>query len=198
MWRRRQQGDSEVVDGLVEELASLREVHTPPALVARVMGDITDRPAPSLLAWFQRPLRIVLRISPLGILGGTLSLALAGAMVVSTGRYPIPMTINGAEVPVAAGPATTPAKVLVRFAYKAAGARRVAVAGSFNNWDPADTFLTSANGGDLFTGTVALPAGEQEYMLVVDGKFVTDPNADEYRLDEFGGQNAVLRLAPTR
>jgi hypothetical protein len=196
MWRRPRHGDSEVVDGIVEELASLREVHTPPALVARVMGDITDRPAPSLLSWFQRPLRIVLRISPLGILGGTLSLALAGAMVVSTGRYPIPMTINGAETPAAA--TTTAAKVLVRFAYKAAGARRVAVAGSFNNWDPADTFLTSANGSDLFTGMVALPAGEQEYMFVVDGKFVTDPNADEYRLDEFGGQNAVLRLAPAR
>ncbi|HXI59907.1 MAG TPA: glycogen-binding domain-containing protein [Polyangia bacterium] len=198
MWRRSQQGDSEVVDGLVEELGSLRDVHTPPALVARVMGDLTDRPAPSLLAWFQRPLRIVLRISPLGILGGTFSLALAGAMVVSTGRYPIPMTINGAEVPVGATSATTPAKVLVRFSYKPAGARRVAVAGSFNNWDPADIFLTSVNGGDLFTGTVALPAGEQEYMFVVDGNFVTDPNADEYRLDEFGGQNAVLRLAPAR
>ena len=74
----------------------------------------------------------------------------------------------------------------------------MAVAGSFNNWDPADIFLTSVNGGDLFTGTVALPAGEQEYMFVVDGNFVTDPNADEYRLDEFGGQNAVLRLAPAR
>ncbi len=198
MWRRPDHRNSEIVDGIVEELVSLRDVHTPPALVARVMGELTDRPAPSLLAWLQRPLRIVLRISPLGILGGTVALALTGAMVVSTSRYPIPMTITSAEGPAATAAVPAPPKILVRFAFKAAGAGQVALAGSFNNWDPADTFMTSTGGGDLFTATVALPPGEHEYVFVVDGKFVADPTADEYCLDDFGAQNAVLRLPPAR
>ncbi|HEY2899148.1 MAG TPA: glycogen-binding domain-containing protein [Polyangia bacterium] len=208
MWRRSSPASSEIVDGIVEELASLRtDVHTPPAMVARVMGEIEARPSLSLLAWLQRPLRIVFRVSPMGMVGGTVGLALAGALLVSTGRYPIPMSIASNDVPapalasasmsatVLAPPASGAApKVLVRFALRAKDARRVAVAGTFNNWNAADAVLTSSNGGGVFTGTLALPPGDHEYMFVVDGRFVSDPNADEYRPDGFGNLNALLRL----
>jgi hypothetical protein len=42
--------------------------------------------------------------------------------------------------------------------------------------------------------TVTLPPGMYEYMFVVDGKWITDPAADERRDDGFGRQNALLRI----
>jgi 1,4-alpha-glucan branching enzyme len=106
---------------------------------------------------------------------------------------PAPPSISAA---LSAAPASSapPARVLVRFALRAKDARRVAVAGTFNNWNATDAVLASSNGGGVFTGTFALPPGDHEYMFVVDGRFVTDPNAGEYRPDGFGNLNALLRL----
>jgi len=42
--------------------------------------------------------------------------------------------------------------------------------------------------------SVALPPGDHEYMFVVDGRFVPDPEAAERRPDGFGNENTILRL----
>ncbi|HVR63508.1 MAG TPA: glycogen-binding domain-containing protein [Polyangia bacterium] len=192
--------DAEVVEGIVEELASLREVATPPAMVARVMTSVADRPVPDLLAWLHRPMRIVVRVSPIGILALVAGVALAAAMLLSSRSYPIPMSIEAREPatlrPSRAGGEITarPGAVRVRFALRAPMARRVAVAGSFNGWSQTETILTDDTGRGLYAGTVALPPGEHEYMFVVDGKFVTDPDAVEQRPDGFGMTNALLRI----
>jgi Glycogen recognition site of AMP-activated protein kinase len=192
--------DAEVVEGIVDELASLREVATPPAMVARVMTSVSDRPMPDLLAWLYRPMRIVVRISPIGILALIAGVALAAAMLLSSRRYPIPMSIETrgpASIRLArAGgePAAQPATVRVRFVLRAPRARRVAVAGTFNSWSQTETVLTDEAGRGLFSGTVALLPGEHEYMFVVDGRFVGDPDAVEQRPDGFGLTNALLRI----
>lgn len=190
---------AEVVDGIIDELAALREVPTPSAMVARVMNEVSDRPTPDLLAWFHRPMRIELRLSPLGILALVAGVTLVSALLLSTRRVPIPMSI-APRASMAVAPArgwTRPApapEVLVRFALRAPGARRVAVAGSFNDWNAGAAILSDGGGTGLFSATVSLPPGEHEYMFVVDGRFVTDPAADEHRPDGFGNTNAVLRI----
>jgi hypothetical protein len=64
----------EVSEDPVLGLANLRDVAPPPALVARVMTRVADPVTPTLAQWLTRPLKIELRISPLGIL------ALAGLL----------------------------------------------------------------------------------------------------------------------
>jgi hypothetical protein len=72
----------EVPEEPVFGLSSLRDVAPPPALVARVMTRVSDE-QPTLAQWLTRPIRIVLRISPLGIIAISALLALGLALFVA-------------------------------------------------------------------------------------------------------------------
>ncbi len=72
-------------------------------------------------------------------------------------------------------------------------AKSVAVAGSFNNWKPETTPLAPAGNGRWVTGLQVAP-GRHEYLFVVDGQWVTDPNARETVGNPFGGKNSVLTV----
>jgi hypothetical protein len=58
----------EVAEEPVSELARLRDIAPPPALVARVMTTVSDPATPSLWQWLWRPVRVELQVSPLGLL----------------------------------------------------------------------------------------------------------------------------------
>jgi 1,4-alpha-glucan branching enzyme len=109
---------------------------------------------------------------------------------VSAGPRAVP-TVAVAVAPAAVVPDKP---VRVRFQLQARGARRVALAGSFNQWRPDDIVLDRSSGDGVFVGTLELPPGDYEYMFVVDGKWMTDPAAGERRDDGFGRQNSLLRL----
>lgn len=84
--------------------------------------------------------------------------------------------------------------VPVKLVYHSETARSVAVAGSFNDWDPATTAMERVEGG-LFRATIFLERGRHEYMFVVDGeRWVTDVSATTWQDDGFGNRNAVLEL----
>jgi 1,4-alpha-glucan branching enzyme len=70
-------------------------------------------------------------------------------------------------------------------------ARRVCVAGSFNDWRPAVTPMIPMGRGWWVKG-LALPPGRYEYRLVVDGQWLPDPNAAEATSTPDGGVNSVL------
>jgi hypothetical protein len=57
----------EVVEEPVPDLAYLRDIDPPPALVARVMTRVADPVTPTVWQWLWRPVRIELRVSPMGI-----------------------------------------------------------------------------------------------------------------------------------
>ncbi len=80
----------------------------------------------------------------------------------------------------------------VEFKVRASGAQSVAVAGSFNDWDVKKTPL--AKSGDWWKATLALPRGRYEYRFVVDGKWLSDPNAKASVANVFGDTNSVLTL----
>jgi hypothetical protein len=181
-------------DGPIPGLSSLREVTPPPSLVPAVMRRVAEPQPVTFWSWLRKPRRLELRLSPLGAVASALAGASMLAVLVygwgarDAGRFVV-------EVPAAPTTAEVVAPtVVVRFNLVAQGARSVAVAGDFNNWDPSGTQLVKQDGNGTFSGTVRLPPGTHEYMFVVDGQWITDPAAAELRPDGFGRTNAVLRL----
>ena len=84
-------------------------------------------------------------------------------------------------------------RVVCEFQFRAPDAREVCLAGDFNQWTVCETRLTRV-GEDLWTVSMELPRGRHEYMFVVDGRWVTDPDAVTTTDDGFGNRNAVLSL----
>jgi len=91
-------------------------------------------------------------------------------------------------------PTRAPAAVTVRFVLFAPEAQQVALAGTFNQWDPAATPLVRTGAPGVWTATLTLPAGQHQYAFVVDGaRWVADPGAPAVD-DGFGRRNSVLSL----
>lgn len=74
------------------------------------------------------------------------------------------------------------------------GAKQVYVAGTFNEWKPERTPLVTRGDG-RWVGDLAIKPGRYEYLFVVDGQWVPDPNAKESVQNPFGGLNSVLVAA---
>ena len=70
-------------------------------------------------------------------------------------------------------------------------AKKVCVAGTFNEWKPERTPLKPAGNG-RWIGDLAVDPGKYEYLFVVDGQWLPDPNAKESVQNPFGGRNSVL------
>lgn len=147
----------------------------------RVMAKIRRRPRPrpaGLRAWLLEPREIRLRAP-------TWALATAALLLLAVGVWSV-RTVAG---PARAGLSDS---VYVRFVLYAPQANRVALAGSFNQWQPSRAPLVPAGATGLWTTTVALPAGQHLYAFVVDGsQWVPDPAAPSVN-DGFGHQNSVL------
>src|SRR5689334_23098382 len=74
------------------------------------------------------------------------------------------------------------------------GARQVCVAGSFNEWKPEQAPLVSMGNG-RWVGNLSVSPGRYEYLFVVDGQWLPDPNAKESVQNPFGGVNSVLMVS---
>lgn len=102
--------------------------------------------------------------------------------------------------PGAASPLATPAgpeSIYVKFVLTAPSAQRVALAGTFNSWDPNATPLTRGEAG-TWVVTIPLTAGQHQYAFIVDGqRWVPDPAAPKVD-DGFGRKNSVVSVSATR
>lgn len=105
----------------------------------------------------------------------------------------LPVLIPDHFIPVAAPAA--PVAVASPFTYIDRHAKSVAVVGSFNDWDATKDVLTLTS-DSVWTGTVPLMPGRYEYQLVVDGKWIADPGAQQTAASEFGAANSVLIVSP--
>ena len=88
---------------------------------------------------------------------------------------------------------TSPQLVTVRFEFTDPTAATVGVAGTFNDWHP-DAKAMHSSGNGLWFKETALPPGNYEYCLVVDGRWMHDPLAKETVPNPFGGRNSVLKV----
>ncbi len=78
----------------------------------------------------------------------------------------------------------------VPFEFVASDAKKVFVAGDFNNWDPKSNLMKKDKKG-VWTATVSLKPGRYEYRFLVDGNWVNDPACCDCVPNEFGSQNCV-------
>ncbi|MBK9118291.1 MAG: hypothetical protein IPM18_01640 [Phycisphaerales bacterium] len=75
------------------------------------------------------------------------------------------------------------------------GPRQVALAGTFNGWNPAATPFTGPDGNGRWSATIELPSGPHFYKFVVNGTdWRPDPENADGEPDGHGGRNSALRL----
>jgi hypothetical protein len=157
-----------------------RPVTLPAAVDARVMAAVRGRAeARSLWRRLVAPREVRLRVRPWTLAP---ALAAAAALALLLGR-PTPAPVAGTAV-------------TVRLVLFAPAAQRVAVAGTFNHWDPAATPLVRTAAPGVWAATLTLPAGQHQYAFVIDGaRWLPDPAAPAVD-DGFGGgrRNSVLAL----
>jgi hypothetical protein len=79
------------------------------------------------------------------------------------------------------------------FYYHDHHARRVTVAGSFNNWQPQQFDFQRDNNG-LWTAEIPMPpAGQYSYKFIVDeGRWIDDPENPLREPDGYNGLNSRL------
>ena len=73
------------------------------------------------------------------------------------------------------------------------GARKVCVAGTFNDWNPQRTPLERNADGE-WEIALSLAPGEYEYRFVADDQWMDDPLSCRNVANPFGGVNAVLHV----
>jgi hypothetical protein len=173
--------------------AHLRAVPAPD-LAARVMAALPAQ-APAVPAWRKaaewlwnpRPVRLTFRPA----------YAFAGAAFAAVAAIVVPTLDRGdSAAPLAVtAPKTAAPVVYVQFRLESAQARRVALAGTFTDWQP--TLQLQQKEPGVWTALVPLQPGVHDYVFVVDGeRWVPDPNAPQQVDDSFGGTNSRISLPP--
>ena len=95
---------------------------------------------------------------------------------------------NTAHTHAAAQPLTA-----IRFEFNHPTAKHVALAGTFNDWNPESKSMHPSGHGHWLKETPLAP-GTYQYCLVVDGHWMPDPNATESVPNPYGGRNSVLTV----
>ncbi|MBA7673068.1 1,4-alpha-glucan branching enzyme GlgB [subsurface metagenome] len=73
-------------------------------------------------------------------------------------------------------------------------ARKVQIAGDFNNWQPEKTEMQKIGDSGVWQTKLSLPPGKHQYRLVVDGQWQQDPYNERTELNPFGGFNSVIEV----
>ncbi len=71
-------------------------------------------------------------------------------------------------------------------------AELVQIKGEFNAWNPNNTILEKD--GDTFNTSVLLNPGQYQYLFVVDGKEIRDPNNPDSVDNGMGGWNSIVKI----
>lgn len=120
--------------------------------------------------------------------------AIAGFVIRGTMTSPSPTRV------VAATPVTTAAfsaerasePIVEQFVFKAPQAKRVALIGDFNRWDPSAKPMTRSPDGELWAVSVPIMPGRHVYAFMVDDSiFVVDPRAPKARDPDLGAEGSV-------
>jgi chromosome partitioning protein len=82
----------------------------------------------------------------------------------------------------------------VIFAARFSDAKKVLIAGDFNNWSPMSTPMINRGQPGEFWMCLPLRPGRYRYRFVVDGKWMTDPNNNYVETNQFGELNNVIEV----
>jgi len=162
------------------------------AVDAQVMAAVRHHaksPARRIWRWVAAPreVELRLRVRPWALWGGALAAAAGVTLLLTRAAAPVPSGAVATHV-------AARNVVFVRFVLYAPGAKRVTVAGTFNQWDQTAAPLVPAGTDGVWTTTLALPVGQHQYAFVVDGRrWVADPAAPAVD-DGFGRRNSVVAV----
>lgn len=81
----------------------------------------------------------------------------------------------------------------IEFSLKAPEAKKVYLAGEFNDWSPTATPMKKGKDG-IWRVTLKLKTGKYEYKFVVDQVWMEDPVNPDKVPDPYGGYNSVLTV----
>ena len=73
-------------------------------------------------------------------------------------------------------------------------AETVAIAGDFNNWQPATAPMQRVGETGVWQTKMKLPHGTYRYRLVVDGQWQQDPYNERSELNPYGEYNSILEV----
>jgi hypothetical protein len=107
---------------------------------------------------------------------------------------PAPAPVANAPKPVAPSAPEKPRTSHVSLELVRPEAKKVCVAGSFNGWKP-DSLPLVRQGNGHWVGDLTVNPGKYEYLFVVDGQWMPDPNAKESVQNPFGGKNSILTVS---
>ena len=82
---------------------------------------------------------------------------------------------------------------VVSFVFPAPAARRVSLAGDFNNWDLEDMPMYKGSNGVWYLSVLLTP-GTHEYRFFADGVWRDDPAAEQKIANVMGSENCVKRV----
>lgn len=160
----------------------------------REHGGGLRRRALGVLAWLTRP---SVALSPAHLAVVVVAVAFGVRIfwprneptyIAGAGTPPAPSPVVATVVATSASPDGTHE---VRFVFVCDSAKRVAVAGDFNDWDPRATPLRRV--GDVWSAVLRVAPGRHLYAFVVnDSTWVTDVTAPRAPETEFGGESSVL------
>ena len=81
------------------------------------------------------------------------------------------------------------------FAVEAEPQSEVAVAGTFNDWQPLPLAFKGSDEDAKFMKMIYLPAGKYEYKFLIDGIWSIDPNCPSWSPNEHGSLNSVVDVS---
>jgi chromosome partitioning protein len=82
----------------------------------------------------------------------------------------------------------------VIFSARFEAAKRVLIAGDFNNWMPESTPMVKNATPGKWTMSLPLRPGRYRYRFMVDGEWVTDPNNKYVEANQFGELNNIVEV----
>jgi AMP-activated protein kinase-like protein len=197
-----------------------RDVPVRPAWRARLLDEISRAPKPTANADLDDRFEDVVEIHPhakarrrsitlrpitglaaavlLVALGAGVTYAVLSSRAQSNDRLASrPDTGPTTAVPTTSG-ASTDNREVVHFELAAPRASRVALVGSFNEWNPVATPLTRDAATGKWVVSLRLPPGRHVYAFVVDGDVTADPAAPRAADDDFGSTNSVVLVSSPR
>lgn len=83
---------------------------------------------------------------------------------------------------------------LIKFTFKALGAKSVYVTGSFNDWSLEDQCRMRETSGGQWEVNIPLKSGLHKYQFIVDGVWKEDPNNMRKERNTFGDINSLIEV----
>jgi hypothetical protein len=105
---------------------------------------------------------------------------------------PARVATTTAIAPVAYSTESAVVPIIEQFVFKAPTARRVAVIGDFNRWDPSVAPMARSSDGELWSRSIPIMPGRHTYAFMVDDSIlVLDPRAPKTRDPDLGAEGSV-------